>query len=149
MFVAEELYSQILKVIPIPCVDLLVEGVAGNVLLLRRKNEPAYGQWWFPGGRVLFGEMREAAARRKLEEECGMEAKQFQEIGTYDLLLKNGRSEPLHFITTLLKTQIMHNREIRLDNQSLEARWLNPHEWLQIKLHPFVSKLLREATGGL
>lgn len=84
MQVSEGLYSQILQVMPIPCVDLLVVNHIGDILLLLRKNEPAAGQWWFPGGRVLFGERREDAAKRKLEEECSICATQFKEIGTYD-----------------------------------------------------------------
>ena len=86
MWVSEELYSQILQVMPIPCVDLLVVNEAGKVLLLLRKNEPAAGQWWFPGGRILFGELRCESAKRKLEEECALFSTQIQEIGTFDLI---------------------------------------------------------------
>lgn len=146
MFVAEELYTQILQVMPIPCVDLLVADGAGNVLLLLRKNEPAAGQWWFPGGRVLFGEKREDAARRKLEEECGLVATQLQEIGTFDLLLNTGQDARVHFITTLFKVQMARGSVIRLDHQSHEARWRTQREWLECGLPPFVCKQLRDSA---
>lgn len=146
MFVAEELYTQILQVMPIPCVDLLITDGAGNVLLLLRKNEPAAGQWWFPGGRVLFGEKREDAAKRKLEEECGLVATQFEEIGTFDLLLDTGQDACAHFITTLFKALLARESNIRLDHQSQEARWLTAHEWLECKLPTFVSKLLKDTV---
>lgn len=142
MFVAQELYSQILQVMPIPCVDLLVTDGAGNVLLLLRKNDPAAGQWWFPGGRVLFGEKREDAARRKLKEECGLVATQFQEIGTFDLFLDIGQNERVHSITTLFKIQVESGVEIRLDQQSQEARWFTPDERSKYGLHPFISMSL-------
>jgi colanic acid biosynthesis protein WcaH len=146
MFVAEELYSQILRVMPIPCVDLLVTDDAGNVLLLLRKNEPAAGQWWFPGGRVLFGEKREDAARRKLEEECGLVAAQFEEIGTFDLFFDIGQNESVHSITTLFKVQVARESNIRLDHQSDAARWLTPDEWLECGLHPFIYKPIKDVT---
>ena len=146
MFVAEELYAQILRVMPIPCVDLLVEDGTGRVLLLLRRNEPAAGEWWFPGGRVLFGEQREDAARRKLEEECGLVATQFQEAGTFDLLLDIGEDKCAHFITTLFKVQVARETNIRLDQQSHEARWLTREEWLEKELPPFVCKLLKDAA---
>ena len=148
MFVAEELYSRILQVMPIPCVDLLVTDGAGNVLLLLRKNEPAAGQWWFPGGRVLFGEKREDAARRKLEEECGLVATQFQEIGTFDILLNIGQGACVHSITTLYKVQVARESNIKLDHQSYEACWQAPLAWLERELHPFVRGGLSMSISG-
>lgn len=148
MFVAEDLYKQILRVMPIPCVDLLVMDGVGDVLLLLRKNEPAAGQWWFPGGRVMFGEKREDAARRKLGEECGLVATQFQEIGTYDLLFNIGEDVCAHSITTLFKVQVANESTTRLDHQSDEARWLTPREWLKCELHSFIYKQLKD-TGEL
>ena len=45
-----------------------------TLLLVKRANEPAKDQWAFPGGRVERGEKLEAAARRELREETGMQA---------------------------------------------------------------------------
>ena len=146
MFIAEDLYAQILELMPIPCVDLLVMDGAGNVLLLFRKNEPAVGQWWFPGGRIFFGEKREDAVRRKLEEECGLVATQFQEICTFDLFFDIGQNTSTHSITTLFKVEVACESNIRLDHQSHEARWLTPSEWLKYELHPFVCRGLATET---
>lgn len=38
-----------------------------------RENQPEQGKWWFPGGRIHFGESRLDAARRKVKEECGLD----------------------------------------------------------------------------
>lgn len=149
MLVSEELYSRILQVMPIPCVDLLVVDDAGKVLLLLRRNEPAAGQWWFPGGRVLFGEPRFDAAKRKLQEECGLFLTQFQEIGTFDLLFNNGSDECVHSITTLFKVQVGPEHNIRLDHQSHEACWFTPQEWLGRELHPFVRSGLSTFISGV
>lgn len=88
---------------PIPCVDLLVLDSGGNVLLLKRSNAPAKGQWWFPGGRVHLGEARAAAALRKLREECGLDtiAAAPEEILTADLILPHGQGCTSHTITTV------------------------------------------------
>ena len=148
MVVSEKLYSRILRVMPIPCVDLLVVDDAGGVLLLLRRNEPAAGQWWFPGGRVLFGELRRDAAKRKLEEECGLSSTQFREVGTFDVLLDSGPNQRSHAITTLFKVKVASARSIRLDSQSSEACWLTPAEWLGRELHLFVrSGVSAFATG--
>ncbi len=46
----------------------------GAVLLVRRARPPAMGEWSIPGGAQELGETAEAAARRELREETGLEA---------------------------------------------------------------------------
>lgn len=46
----------------------------GAVLLVRRAKPPAAGSWSLPGGAQDLGETVEAAARRELREETGLDA---------------------------------------------------------------------------
>ncbi len=45
----------------------------GDVLLIRRSEEPRKGQWSLPGGKVEFGETLAAAVLREVREETGLE----------------------------------------------------------------------------
>lgn len=54
-----------------------------RVLLIRRKHEPFAGRWALPGGFVDENEPLEAAARRELFEETGVEAGTLEQIGTF------------------------------------------------------------------
>lgn len=47
--------------------------VGRSVLLVKRGEPPAAGYWSFPGGHVRAGENAEAAARREVYEETGLE----------------------------------------------------------------------------
>ncbi len=135
----EELYSQIVQVMPIPCVDLIVSDERGRILLLRRGNEPAKGQWWFPGGRVYHGETRGAAVARKLKEECGLEPTTIEEIGTFDVMLEiPGHKEVSHGITTLFHAAVGQHVSIRLDTQSADADWRTLDDWLKEPVSDFV-----------
>ena len=143
MHIEQSLYDQILRMMPIPCVDVMVFDEADKVLLLKRKNEPALGQWWFPGGRVLFGETREEAARRKLLEECGLVATRLLELSTFELFFNIAPGALVHSITTLFKVQVGCESTVRVDCQSDEACWRTAREWLQGDLHQFISKNIR------
>lgn len=146
MQVSRSLYSQILRVMPIPCVDLLVRNDDCRILLLLRKNEPVAGQWWFPGGRVFFGEARIDTAKRKLEQECGLVSAELREIATFDLLLAAAPMNWLHFITTLFEAEVGREAVVQLDDQSGQACWKTPDEWLEGNLHPFVRARLVESN---
>jgi colanic acid biosynthesis protein WcaH len=71
MYIPESTYKNITTYLPILCVDLLILH-AGKCLLLRRANRPAFGQFWFPGGRVHKLEMLRDAATRIAKEETGL-----------------------------------------------------------------------------
>jgi len=126
---------------PIPCVDLLVTDIAGNILLVKRGNEPAKGQWWFPGGRVYYKETRMDAAMRKLKEECNLDAKEIRELGTFDVILENTvTNSSVHGITTLFFMKVDREDAFRLDYQSIDAQWRTPDDWCKEKLDPFVKE---------
>jgi colanic acid biosynthesis protein WcaH len=79
-FVPEELFGQCLDRLPQICVEpLLVHD--GAVLLARRTNEPAAGEWFWPGGRLYKGERLAAAARRIAREEFGVEVALDERLG--------------------------------------------------------------------
>lgn len=147
MYIESDLYREIQRVIPIPCVDLIIVNSQGEVLLAKRTNEPAQGEWWFPGGRVHYLETRFDAAKRKLKEECGFEAGQLDELGTFDVVverLDNGSKS--HAITTAFVVRVFSETTITLDDQNSDAEWCMPGDWLNMWLNPFVRQVLEIFT---
>ena len=63
--------------------DCVIFDNAGRVLLIRRKNEPFKGSYALPGGFVDIGETVEAACRREVQEEVGIELSDLRLIGVY------------------------------------------------------------------
>ena len=144
MIIPEAIYSQIVRMMPVPCVDIIVEDERGRVLLIKRADEPAKGQWWFPGGRVHYLETRAQAVVRKMREECGLDPSSLTELGTYDVILDMARdATPRHGITTLFRVIIESQNDLTLDIHSFDADWRPPEEWLSEGLHLFVRESLQ------
>jgi len=137
MHLPAEIYATVLAMMPIPCVDLLVVDPDNRVLLVERRNVPARGAWWFPGGRVHRDELRATAARRKLAEECGLVPTSARELGTFDILLPEA-----HAISTVFELRV-ETTEVRLDAQSSRFAWRSRAAWLATALHPFVASVLQ------
>src|SRR5437879_11623384 len=70
---------------PAVTVDILIvsDEPAPSVLLIRRKHDTFAGMWALPGGFVDMDESLEAAARRELYEETGVEAAELEQLHTF------------------------------------------------------------------
>lgn len=67
------LYLQAIRDVPLICIDLLILNPARDAILLgRRKNRPAQGDWFVPGGRIRKGECQSIAFERIAQDELGM-----------------------------------------------------------------------------
>lgn len=69
-FIPDEQYNQILKSMPIFCVDWLIS-CKGQYLLLKRTQQPLMGDYWIIGGRLRMDESIESAAYRLQTREVG------------------------------------------------------------------------------
>jgi 8-oxo-dGTP diphosphatase len=67
---------------PAVTVDIVVltDEAAPRVLLIRRKADPFAGRWALPGGYVEENEPLDAAARRELREETGIDADALEQV---------------------------------------------------------------------
>lgn len=71
MRLSEDDFLTVVSHTPLISIDLVVRNRAGEVLLGLRKNEPAKGYWFVPGGRIYKGERLENALHRICREELG------------------------------------------------------------------------------
>jgi colanic acid biosynthesis protein WcaH len=144
-FIDQELYDQILRHMPIACVDVAIV-CNGCVLLVRRDDAPAKGAWWVPGGRVFKGETMRDTARRKAKEEVGLDCHIGPIIHTAETIFPDGpRGIPVHSINAcflLYPTHDVAAPTIRLDDHHAGWRWA---QTVTDDLHPYVARCLRGA----
>lgn len=68
-------FSQFLEVVertPLVSIDLIISNAEDEVLLGLRRNQPAAGFWFVPGGRILKNETLDAAFLRLTQAELGV-----------------------------------------------------------------------------
>lgn len=138
--IEQSLWLKIHQNMPILCLDVIV--VRDNkVLLVKRSNEPAKGQYWFPGGRLQRNEEFKDAASRLIRDETGIQASRFKQLGITNLILDkdpfgHGKGTHTPTITMLAETNF---GDVGLDKNHSGFIWWdgkNPPG----KLHPHVSR---------
>ena len=83
--VPDDVWTTVVSNVPIPSVDLIVR-IDDGIVLARRQNEPAKGEWFVPGGRIQKGETLTEAVQRVAHTELGVNVEIEQELGAYDHL---------------------------------------------------------------
>jgi len=134
-------YKGILEKMPICCVDIVIHE-SNKVLLVRRKNKPAEGQLWLPGGRIYKNERLEEAAIRKAFEEVGTKIKIEKKIGVYEVMFNEGPFNDLktgvHAISVCFLAKPL-NKNIKIDDTSLDYVWIDK---ISNELNPYVKEIL-------
>ena len=120
-----EHYKEIVGLLPILCVDVIVENPVGEYLLIKRTGEPLKGQWWVIGGRVQKGETMEQAAVRKVKEEAALSVGALRPVGYYEEVYQDapfGVKSGLHAVSVVFST-ICEQEPAALDYQASEWKY--------------------------
>ncbi len=123
MFIEQAEYLRILEVLPISCVDLLIVH-SGKVLLLKRDNDPARGQYWFPGGRVRKLETIEAAAIRIAKSETDLACRYESVLCVTETVFQKANSMRTAVHTVNICCKIIPDRIDRLRVDALHSEYL-------------------------
>lgn len=142
MRLSTEQYIELMRTSPVTCVDIIFfDEQKENVLLFRRRNEPAKGVFFTPGGCIEKGEYFITAIKRKMYEELRLSIDESKLDGPYliEELWPNSsfpgisyHAITIYFGYTLSQKEVEH---ITLDNQHDEAKWFAAND---IMLHPNV-----------
>jgi colanic acid biosynthesis protein WcaH len=109
-FIPIEFYDKILKVLPIASVEALIL-IDAALLFLKRNNEPAKGEWWFPGGRIHKGESFEQTLRREVKEETGLEISTSKLINVYSRVFPQRHDITIAYLCTCKEGKIKIDKE--------------------------------------
>lgn len=71
MILPRDDFAHVLRATPLVSIDLIVRDESGRVLVGLRRNRPAQGYWFVPGGRIHKDEILDAAFLRISKDELG------------------------------------------------------------------------------
>jgi len=107
-----------------PIVGIGVVVLRGDaVLLVRRGKPPNVGSWTLPGGAQEVGETTEAAARRELLEETGIEVGSMQLAATVDSIRRDADDRVQYHYTIIDFCARWATGEPRAGSDVTEALW--------------------------
>lgn len=137
--------------------DLIIKNQEDNVLLAKRNNAPAKGFYFVPGGRVHKNENLNEAFARILAIETGLVSKDFVYIryyGLYEHIYQDNVFEDktfnTHYIIHAIEMKLKDNKQIVLDDQHDDFRYLDINSILTNKLiHKFVKNYFEIKADNL
>jgi colanic acid biosynthesis protein WcaH len=136
-----EAFLAVVRDAPLVAIDLLLEDPAGRLLVGLRRNEPAQGWWFVPGGRVRKGEalaevlVRIAHAELALPlalDDCHLDGVDEHHYAT-NFAGVDGIAT--HYVVLAYRRRLATPPPPRPDGQHQEPRWLSPEE---LRAHPRV-----------
>jgi 8-oxo-dGTP diphosphatase len=129
---------------PLLTTDCAVFDRSGRVLLIRRKHEPFAGSYALPGGFVEIGETVEAACRREVEEETGLEVSDLTLVGVYS---DPGRDPRGHTVSIAYATVLPSAVAPKAGSDAAAATWVA--DWQGPALAFDHAKILADAEAVL
>ena len=119
----------------------------GAVLLVKRGQAPARGQWAIPGGSVRLGETLQEAAQREIFEETGIVIRAKAPVYTFDAIVRDdaGRIQ-FHYVIVDLEADFLHG-DLHAGDDADDVRWVASDQLAHLNVSPPTAKLLRDRYG--
>jgi colanic acid biosynthesis protein WcaH len=140
---ATEIFEHIVRGAPLCSIDIVIRDPQGAVMLGLRKNNPAKGFYFVPGGRIRKDETLAVAFQRILANETSIELG-FSEaffIGVfehfYETNWKGLSGFGTHYVCLAYEVRLPARIDAILDTQHSEIVWASPSGFEKLKIHPY------------
>jgi colanic acid biosynthesis protein WcaH len=137
MMLSEGDFLDVVRHAPLVSIDLIVTDGNRGILVGQRRNRPAQGTWFVPGGRVRKDELLDAAFKRIVRDELGVasvERSSSRFYGVYEHLYDdNFAGEPgigTHYVVLAYALQLSASVPIGRFDQHSGYLWLHTDELL-------------------
>jgi ADP-ribose pyrophosphatase YjhB (NUDIX family) len=125
---------------PLATVGALVTGPCSRVLIVRTTKWR--GSWGVPGGKVEWGETLDAALRRELREEVGLELTAVEFALMQEAIADEQFHRPVHFLLLNYFAFAPHTT-VSPNEEIAEWAWVTPQQALTYPLNSFTQRLVQ------
>lgn len=149
--IPQDTYRTILETMPIATVDLVVISPdKSQVLLLMRKNKPAQGEYYTPGGRIIKNETMINAAIRQAKDELGVtiDSQDLRFAGVIDEIFPDSSQINIsaHCLNIFYAVVLSQTTVLILDDQHSDNKWFKVTD---SRLHPYIREKIKQALRVL
>lgn len=151
-FLDKETFRTVVDSAPLVSIDLVIRNPKGKILLGKRVNRPAQGDWFVPGGRILKNESVAVAFERLVLNELNIQVKfkHASYVGLYDHFYLDsiwGEGVSTHYLVNAFEIKV--DRIISLpDQQHNDYRWFSVEELLNSsEVHEHTKWYFTEGRG--
>lgn len=120
-------FLHIVDATPLVSIDLIVRNEHDEVLLGHRRNRPAQGWWFVPGGRIRKNERVQEALRRISQRELGVRIDEGQLIGVFDHIYEDNflgaGGVNTHYVVLGFAARLPAGAKLTPDEQHGEMKW--------------------------
>jgi len=120
-------FALVISATPLVSIDLIIRNDRDEVLLGLRRNRPAQGMWFVPGGRIRKNEVLKVALQRIAQAELGVPLQAWNLLGAYDHIYPDNalgrKGLGTHYVALGCACTLQPGYAIRADAQHAELRW--------------------------
>jgi phosphoglycolate phosphatase len=131
---------------PVVTVGALIYDEQGRVLMIRTHKWS--NLWGIPGGKTKFGETSETALRREIQEETALDIADIRFVLVQDCIQSREFYRDAHFVLLNYTCRCIGSSDVRLNEEALEFKWVEPEAALGMRLNEPTRILLNAVLEG-
>lgn len=120
-------FVRIIDATPLVSIDLVVRNEHEQVLLGYRRNRPAQGYWFVPGGRIRKNECSQDALQRIAQAELGVALGGGRLLGAFDHLYEDNffgiPDLGTHYVVLAYECRLGSGSRVVADDQHADLKW--------------------------
>ncbi len=147
-WIEPEIFKCVVENTPLVSIDLIVRNKEGKILLGKRKNRPARGYYFVPGGKIFKNERIEEAFKNISKNELGkaLDINKAKFLGVYQHFYNDnyfGEDTGTHYVVLAYEV-FEEDLDLKDDEQHSDFIWLYPEEILKSEdVHPYTKDYFR------